>query len=123
MIVRAAWLVFALLLQAASALADEPAAGDALMQKCKICHSLDKGGTNRVGPNLYGMFGRKAGTVAGFNYSDAMKQSGIVWDDETLAKFLRDPKEFMSGNRMSFPGVKDETALRELIQQLKQATQ
>lgn len=105
------------------ALADDANPGAAELQKCKICHSLDKGGPNRVGPNLYGIFGRKAASVAGFNYSDAMKQSGIVWNDETLAKYLRDPKESLPGNRMSFPGIKDDAVLNDLLRQLKQATQ
>jgi cytochrome c len=93
------------------------------LQKCKICHSLDKGGPNRVGPSLYGVFGRKAGTVAGFAYADAIKNSGIIWDDDTLAKFLRDPQGSLPGNRMSFPGVKDDATLHDLLQSLKQATQ
>ena len=69
------------------------------------------------------MFGRKAGSIDGFDYSPAMKQSGIVWDDETLAKFLRDPMGSLPGARMSFPGIKDNAVLHDLIQQLKQATQ
>ena len=69
------------------------------------------------------MFGRKAGSVDGFDYSPAMEQSGIVWDDDTLAKFLRDPKDALPGNRMSFPGVKDDATLHDLVQQLKRATQ
>jgi cytochrome c len=106
---------------AANALADGP--GSAELQKCKICHSLDASGANRVGPDLHGVFGRKAGSVPGVAYSDAMKACDIIWDDETLAKFLRDPKDLLPGNRMSFPGIKDETTLRDLLQQLKQATQ
>jgi cytochrome c len=93
------------------------------LQKCKICHSLDKDGPNRVGPNLHGVFGRKAGTVGGFAYSDAMKNSGIVWDDDTLAKFLNAPKETLPGNRMSFPGITDDASLHAVLQSLKQATQ
>jgi cytochrome c len=110
-----------LLLVCGGARADDPGAAE--LQKCKICHSFDKGGANRVGPNLFGVFGRKAGTVAGFAYSDAMKNSGTVWDDDTLAKFLRDPKESLPGNRMSFPGIKDDATLKALLQSLKQATQ
>jgi cytochrome c len=120
---RAAWGGLILLFAAAGAQGDEQAAADADLQKCKICHSLEKGGANRVGPNLYGMFGRKAGSVAGFAYSDAVKQSGTVWDDASVAQFLRDPKDALPGNRMSFPGIKDETVLRDLVQSLKQATQ
>ena len=110
-----------LLLLCGSALAEDPGAAE--LQKCKICHSFDKGAPNRVGPNLNGVFGRKAGSVAGFTYSDAMKKSNIVWDDDALAKFLRDPKEALPGNRMSFPGVKDDATLHALLQSLKQATQ
>jgi len=120
---RAAWGGLVLLFTAAGAQGDEQAAAVAELQKCKICHSLEKGGPNRVGPNLYGMFGRKAGSAAGFAYSDAMKQSGIVWDDDSVAQFLRAPKDALPGNRMSFPGVKDEAVLRGLVQSLKQATQ
>ncbi len=103
--------------------ADEAGPGAAELQKCKICHSLNEGSANRVGPNLHGVYGRKAGTVPGFAFSDAMRASGIVWDDETLAKFLRDPKDSLPGNRMSFPGIKDEAALADLLRQLRQATQ
>jgi cytochrome c len=109
------------LLLCGGALADDPGAAD--LQKCKICHSLDKDGANRVGPKLYGVFGRKAGTVPGFPYSDAMKNSDIVWDDDTLAKFLRDPKDALPGNRMSFPGIMDDAELHALLQSLRQATQ
>jgi len=111
------------LLVAVSARADDPTSGGAELQKCKICHALDKSGGNRVGPALFGVFGRQAGSIGGFNYSAAMQQSGVVWDDETLAKFLRDPKDSLPGNRMSFPGITNDAALRDLVQQLKQATQ
>ena len=110
-------------LLAGPAMADESSAGATELQKCKICHSLDKDGPNRVGPRLYGVFGRKAAAVPGFNYSDAMKQSGMVWDDKTLADFLRDPKQAMPGNRMSFPGISDDATLADLLHRLKQATQ
>jgi cytochrome c len=120
MTARLFWLAI-LPLFAAPATADDPGAAE--LQKCKICHSLDKGGANRVGPNLFGVFGSKAGSVAGFTYSDAMKASGAVWDDETLAKFLRDPKDAIPGNHMSFPGINDAAALTDLLQGLKQATQ
>jgi len=110
-------------LLAVTASADEPGAGDAMLHKCEICHSLNAGAPAKVGPTLHGVFGRKAGTAPGFPFSDAMKNSGIVWDDETLAKFLRDPKTALPGNRMSFPGIADEAALGDLLARLKQATQ
>jgi cytochrome c len=114
-------MAIAMLSLISRAMADEP--GNAEFQKCKICHTLNDGGDNRVGPNLFGVFGRKAGSAAGFHYSDAIKQSGIVWNDETLANFLRDPKDSLPGNRMSFPGITDETALHDVLQRLKHATQ
>lgn len=97
--------------------------GAAELQKCKICHALEANGGNRVGPDLHGIIGRKAGTAANFAYSEAMRNSGTVWDDESLAKFLRDPKGALPGNRMSFPGITDETALNDLLQELRRATQ
>jgi cytochrome c len=97
-------------------------AGAAELQKCKICHALDAPGAH-VGPSLHGVFGRKAGTESSYKASEAMQNSGIVWDEDSLAKFLRDPKGSVPGNRMSFPGIKDEATLRDLIAQLKQATQ
>jgi cytochrome c len=117
-------LLFAMvpLLLTAYAMADDNGPGAIELRKCEICHSLNQGGGNRVGPNLFGVFGRKAGTVTGFGYSDAIKESGIVWNDETLAKFLRDPKDSLPRNRMSFPGINDDATLHDLLQQLKQAT-
>ena len=106
-----------------TARADEPGAGEALLKKCEICHSLTAGGPTKAGPNLHGIYGRKAGTTPGFVFSIAMKNSGIVWDDGTLTAFLRDPKNELPGNRMSFPGVSDEAALVDLLARLKQATQ
>jgi cytochrome c len=118
-------LIMALLLQsfAAPARADDSGPGQAMLQRCEICHSLAAGGPTKVGPDLHGIFGRKAGTAPGFTFSDAMKNSGIVWDDETLAKFLRDPKDSLPGNRMSFPGIEDDAVLNDLLGRLKQATQ
>jgi len=112
-----------LFLVVAAAQADEPGAGEAMLKKCEICHSLATAGPAKAGPNLHGVFGRKAGTVTGFAFSDAMKNSGIIWDDNTLAKFLRDPKGSLPGNRMSFPGIKDDAVLTDLLARLKQATQ
>ena len=103
--------------------AADTAAGQAIFNRCKICHTLESGGRNTVGPNLHGMFGRKAGTSDGFAYSEAMKNSGIVWDDSTLTKYLRDPKEVVPGGKMAFPGIKDDQQLADLLAYLHQATQ
>jgi cytochrome c len=98
------------------------AAGQAQFNKCKICHTAEAG-KNMVGPSLHGVFGRKAGTSGNFAYSEAMQKSGIVWDDETLTKYLRNPKELVPGDKMAFPGIKDDKQIADLIAYLHQATQ
>jgi cytochrome c len=116
-----ATLAVALALSAASALAEgDPAKGERVFAKCKACHTLD--GKNRVGPTLAGVFGRTAGKVEGFKYSDAMAGSGVVWDEETIEKYLENPKEFVPGNKMIFPGLKKEDDREDVIAYLKQAT-
>jgi cytochrome c len=103
--------------------AADPEAGKVAFNRCKVCHKLEAGGAASIGPNLHGVFGRKAGTLDGFNYSEAMKSSGVVWDDDSLAKYLSDPKGFISGNKMAFPGIKNEAELANLLAYLKQASQ
>ena len=102
--------------------AADAAAGQAIFNRCKICHSLDAG-KNIVGPSLHGVIGRKAGTVEGFAYSAAMKESGIVWNDETLTKYLNDPKAVVPGSKMAFPGLKDDKQIADLLAYLHQAAQ
>ncbi len=91
-------------------------------QQCKACHAVVKDGASPAGPNLNGVFGRKAGTVAGFEFSDEMKNSGIVWDDTTMADYNRDPKGKVPGTRMAFNGVKNAGQLADLVAYLKEAT-
>ena len=91
-------------------------------QQCRACHTLEKDGAQTAGPNLHGVFGRKAGTAAGYEFSDAMKKSGIVWDEATLADYNRDPKAKVSGTKMVFNGVKQAPQLADLVAYLKEAT-
>ncbi|MDP1838326.1 MAG: cytochrome c family protein [Reyranella sp.] len=91
-------------------------------QQCRACHTLEKDGASVAGPNLHGVFGRKAGTGGGYESSDAMKKSGIVWDETTLAEYSRDPKGKVPGTKMLFNGVKNAGQLADLVAYLKEAT-
>ena len=119
----AAFVAASILLLPRAAPAADAVAGEKVFARCKICHSVQAGAPSPVGPNLHGVFGRKAGSVEGFNYSEAMKNSGIVWDDETLAKYLRDPRGSLPGNKMAFPGLKNDDEMANLLAYLHQATQ
>jgi cytochrome c len=110
-----------IMLAAGPALADgDAAAGEKIFIKCKTCHTLEAG-KNKVGPSLAGVIGRKAGTAPDFNYSDAMKNSGITWDEAALNEYITDPKAKVPGNKMVFPGVKKDEDRANLIAYLKQA--
>ena len=107
-------------LTAVAARAQDAENGADVFKKCRACHQLGENAKNAVGPVLNGLFGRKAGTIEGFNYSDANKGSGVTWDEATFAKYIADPRAFMPGNRMAFAGLKDELDIKDLIAFLKQ---
>jgi len=92
----------------AVALAQDADAGKKIFNKCTPCHSIGPGAKTKVGPELNGLFGRKAGSVEGFNYSEAMKKAGWVWDEAKFKEYIADPKKVVPGNKMVFPGIKDE---------------
>lgn len=108
---------------AAPAHAADAAKGERLFAGCKACHTLDKGGPQIAGgPNLHGFFGRPAAQAQGYAYTPALRNAGIVWNDETLAKFIADPKGTVPGTRMIYPGMRKAEDRQDLIAFLKQAT-
>src|SRR5215472_2439661 len=96
--------------------------GARVFRACTACHSLEKN-RNMTGPSLAGVWNRKAGGLASFTrYSDAMKLSGITWDEQSLDGYLKNPAEFMPGNQMTFPGIPDDKARASVIAFLKSGT-
>ena len=105
---------FISLAAASNALAQDTAAGESSFKKCLPCHSIGEGAKNKVGPLLNGLDGRKSGTVEGFSYSDANKNSGITWSKEQFLDYIKDPKAKIPGTKMAFPGIKNETEANNL---------
>lgn len=101
-----------------AAMTTDAAAGEKVFALCRSCHVLEDG-VNRVGPSLYKVVGRKSGSVAGFSYSDANKNSGVTWTTDVLFKYLEDPKGFMPGTKMAFPGIKDAQDRANLVAYLE----
>jgi cytochrome c len=95
--------------------AQDAAAGEKVFAVCKACHQVGPTAKNAVGPVLNGLFGRKAGSVQGYNYSEANKNSGITWDEATFSEYIKDPKAKVPGTKMAFAGIKDESKIKDLI--------
>ncbi|MBL8198755.1 MAG: cytochrome c family protein [Chromatiales bacterium] len=100
----------------------DPAKGQIVFLQCRACHSLEAGGPNKVGPNLHGVMGRKAGLAPGFAYSEVMAGSTVVWSAETLDRFLFRPSDFMPGTRMVFVGLRKPEDRANVIAYIRQET-
>ncbi|MBH0113363.1 cytochrome c family protein [Novosphingobium sp. YJ-S2-02] len=118
----AAAATFALASGTASAAGQDPAVrGKAIFMRCMACHTVNKGGANKVGPNLSGVVGRKAGSVKGFNYSAAMKKAAPTWDQATLDKWLTRPASVVPGTSMVFAGLPKAEDRAAVIAYIKKA--
>ncbi len=113
-------LTTVLMLSALPALAGDPKAGAQVFKKCQACHAVGEDAKNKVGPELNGLFGRPAGSIPDYNYSDPMKNSGIVWSQETLAEYIANPKAMVPGTAMAFVGLKRPKEIEDIIAFLDQ---
>lgn len=114
------------LLGATLASAQDAENGADVFRRCRACHDVGENAKNKVGPVLNGIIGRKAGTIEGFNYSDANKKAGAegwVWTEEKMLEYLLNPRAAMPGNKMAFAGLKDEQDRKDLIAYLKKFPQ
>jgi cytochrome c len=112
--------VLPLLVTLTSAHSQDLGAGATAFKKCAPCHDVGEKAKNKVGPLLNGLDGRKTGTIEGYNYSDANKNSGIMWGEAIFVEYIKDPKAKMPGTKMIFPGLKNETEAKNLWAYLKQ---
>lgn len=96
------------------ALAQDLAAGKSSFNKCLACHAVGENAKNKVGPELNGLNGRKAGSAPGYSYSEANKNSGLTWDEATFKDYIKDPKAKIPGTKMAFAGIKKESEINDL---------
>jgi cytochrome c len=112
--ILSAFVVATSLTAATGALAQDAAAGKSSFNKCLACHAIGEGAKNKVGPELNGLDGRHSGTAAGYNYSDANKNSGITWGKDVFLEYIKDPKGKIPGTKMVFAGIKNENEANNL---------
>jgi cytochrome c len=117
---KLALVVVAIIASGTAASAQDLAAGENSFKKCLPCHSVGEDAKNKVGPLLNGLEGRKSGTIEGYNYTEANKNSGITWDDAQFREYIQDPRAKIKGTKMVFAGIKNENEITSLWAYLKQ---
>ena len=100
--------------------AQDATAGEKVFVKCKACHQVGETARNAVGPSLNGLIGRHSGSVEGYSYSDANKNSGLTWDEATFRDYIKNPRAKIPGTKMIFSGIQNETEIDNLIAYLKE---
>src|SRR6266853_6781019 len=113
-------LTAARLAESDAAPAQDSAADKAVFGKCQACHAVGTGAKNKLGPELNGLAGRKAGAAAGYQYSPALKNAGFAWDQSSFSDFLQNPRTKVPGNKMAFAGMKDKGEIASLWAYLQQ---
>jgi cytochrome c len=103
-----------------SAQAQDAASGEKVFAQCRACHQVGESAKNAVGPVLNGLFGRHSGSVEGYNYSPANKNSGITWDEPTFREYIQNPRAKIPGTKMVYAGLKDDQRINDLVAYLKQ---
>ena len=101
----------------------DPVAGEKVFNKCKICHNIGEGAKTKIGPELNGIIGRKAASIDGFNYSAGLKDlsdKGLVWSEDTLTQYLKNPKNFNPSTKMAFAGLPKDEDIADVIAYLGQ---
>ena len=116
----AIFLVALVIAGISEARAQDAVAGEKVFGVCKACHQIGENAKSAVGPVLNGVIGRKAGSVAGYSYSDANKDSGVTWDEATFREYIKDPKAKVPGTKMIYAGLKDEQKTNDLVAFLNQ---
>ena len=113
--IAAASLIAAAMLSSQAYAAGDAAKGKTVFARCAICHNVEKDGGNGVGPNLFGIVGRKSATVDGFSYSGPMKAANIVWTDDNLAKWIAAPAKMIPGTKMAFGGIAQKSQIDDVV--------
>ena len=119
-LILSALVAFTSMTAASAAWAQDVAAGKTSFNKCLACHAVGEGAKNKVGPELNGLDGRHSGVAAGYNYSDANKNSGITWGKDVFLEYIKDPKAKIPGTKMVFAGIKNDKEIADLTAFLKQ---